>query len=167
MNKVISVFFYLVIIFFLASCGDKDDKDSFCPTIYDNITWSSYGHFDLNNEGRDSTARRIVSECDWHVQGNNNGGVGSTLQVASENEEVIFVWAYNDFYGFDLIEGWEGQTDRGIMIGDHSTEFAGAYPEFLFTSGNFASYVGNNSRVYAYFDDDGFLTRIYVGYYLR
>jgi hypothetical protein len=166
-----SVFFLsvlLIILFSVSACNHKKRiESSFCPIIYDDITWTSYGDFNLNAEGRDATAWRIVDECGWHIYNNHTGGYGDTLEVASENEEVVFVWAYNDFYGFDVTSGWYGQTKEGIRMGDHVTLFADAYPYFQFLSGNLAYYRYRNTRVYAYFDDDGFLIRLNVGYYFR
>jgi|GEM_PF-2982349 len=167
-----SVFFlslFLFVLFSVSACNHKKrtTEESFCPTVYDDITWTSYGDFKFHEEGDDSTAWRIVDECYWHVYNNHAGGYGDTLQVASENEEVILVWAYNDFYGFDLTYGWEGQTKEGIRMGDHITFFADAYPYFQFLSGTVAYYWYKNTRVYAYFDEDGFLIRLNVGYYFR
>ncbi len=169
MSRVIFLILSLFVLFFATACHHDKTKigNSFCPTVYDDITWNSYGGFNLRREGSDDVAWRIVDECAWHIYRNHTGGYGDTLEVASPNEEVVLIWAYNDFYGFDLVSGWEGQTSEGVRMGDHITVFADAYPYFRFLSGTFAIYNGGSTRVYAYFDNSGFLTRLYVGYYFR
>ena len=170
MNRIIFLILSLFVLIFATACHHNDKTKigkSFCPTVYNDITWNSYGNFNLNDEGSDDTAWRIVDECGWHIFNNHTGGYGDTLQVASENEEVMFIWAYNDFYGFSVTNGWQGQTSKGIRMGDHVTLFADAYPYFRFLSGTLAVYQGRSTRVYAYFDNNGFLEKIYVGYYLR
>jgi len=163
-----NILIFVFLTFLLLGCHHRGhDKYGFCPSLSDDITWTSYGSFELNNEGRDTTARRIARECDWHVQGGHNGGYGDTLQVSSDGEEVVFVWAYNSFYGFSVTRGWEGQTKEGVGMGVHFTEFAGVYPYFQFTSGTRAVYYDAYTRVIAYFDNFGYLQEIYVGYYLR
>ncbi len=146
---------------------EEDEPLSNCPSIGDNITWNSYGSFELNNEGRDSSARRIVSECGWHVYNGHNGGYGGTLQIASPGEEVIFVWAYNSFYGFMLNNGWKGSTHNGAMMHDHVSNFYGLHPEFSYESRGWAKYDNEGTSADAYFDDGDFLEKIYVGYYFR
>ena len=165
--KIIPILFFSV--FLITGCPVDDDNTqaSNCPSVSDNITWYSYGDFELENAGRDPSARRIVSECGWHVYNGHNGGYGDTLQVASPGEEVIFVWAYNTFYGFMLNEGWKGSTGKGAMMGDHISDFYGIHPEFSYRSQNHAKYTNNDTSVSVYFDDNDFLEKIYVGYYFR
>jgi hypothetical protein len=155
----------------LVGCDGNDGDDGFsCPACDDNVTINSYGTFEFEKEGDDSTARRIVSECGWHVQGGHNGGIGNTLQVAScGNEGVIFVWAFNDFHAFRVAAGWEGQTEQGTRIGDTLETFLVANSNF--TQASPSSYVLQDDdgtiRVRANFTDDGVLEELIVGSFFR
>lgn len=160
----------LILIFvaplLLVGCDSEDPQAAFCPSTSNHITWNSYGHFTLKEEGRDATARDIVEACGWHVHNNHNGGYGNTLQVASPNEEVIFVWAYNSFNGFNVEEGWNGTTARGAYIGMDTVEFHTLHPEFSVQSITSSIFNDGTNRAEVFFED-GLLTRIYVGRYLR
>ena len=108
MRATLPLVVLLLSVFLVTGCGD--DEDFRCPSLSDNMSWNSYDGYDFQQEGPESTARRIVSECGWHVFGGHvfgghDGGSGDALQVASPNEEVVFVWAFNDFLAFRLIEG--------------------------------------------------------------
>lgn len=118
------------------SCGRKeDDGDNFsCPSISDNATFTSYGPFRVHNSGRDSTARKIISECGWHVYKGHNGGYGDTLEVASPGEEVVLRWAWNAFNWMYLFEGWQGKTAEGIGMGATLSAVQTAYPDLTYYS---------------------------------
>jgi hypothetical protein len=139
-----------------------------CPSLNDNVTWTSYGRFQFRNAGDDSTARKCVSHCGWHVFQGNDGGVGSTLQVASPGEEVVFAWAYNQFSAYRVVNGWTGQTDRGVRLGDSLTTFQNRYPEFRMISATHWTFSdpSNGTQVDAYFDENNLLTEILVGPYI-
>ena len=168
-----TIFFTLLCILysvFITGCfHEEEDKGGFtCPTIGDDVTWSSYGSYQFNKSGNDSTARNIISKCGWHVHNNHNGGYGDTLQVASPNGEVILVWAYNSFYAYKLSSGWSGKTERNIKIGDHITTLYGQYPTFTTTNGtDHQLEIGNNINVKATSDDSGFVSTFTVGQYYR
>lgn len=175
MKKILVSFVCISIIlalFISIGCG-KDEKDANtsswrCPTIYDNITWKSYGPFSMNNAGRDSAARRIITECGWHVFNGHNGGYGDTLQIASVNEEVVLVWAYNDFYGFRVVNGWQGATEKGAKIGiSNLTDFLIRHPEFYYVSAGLYEFDNGYEMVRAYFNQNGYLEKLIVGYYFR
>jgi len=45
-------------------------------------------------------------------------------------EDSVFMhWRGNDLETISVREGWKGQTDRGIMIGDPIEKFLEVYPE--------------------------------------
>ncbi len=171
--KMTTLMLFAITVISIAGCDhDDDDKTteevevaSFCPSTSDDVTWHSYGTFELNNAGRDSTARRIISECGWHVRDGFNGGYGNTLQIASPNEEVVFIWAYNSFYGFVLSGGWEGLTHKGAMMDDHVSDFYGLHPEFYYRKQGWATHKSGDISVRVYFDEYDFLEKIYVGDY--
>jgi len=100
-----------------------------CPNTDDTVSFSGYGTYKFRHSGSDSTARRIVSDCDWHVYQDHNGGIGDTLEVASPDEDVIMIWAYNDFERVILQKGWDGETDRGVRLGDSQERVLALYPE--------------------------------------
>lgn len=129
--------------------GDVGDVvSSFeCPSISDNVTWESYGRFKLHDSGPDSAALEIIKECNWHIFGNNSGGVGNTLQIGSPNDEVILVWAYNNFSRFHLSGGWIGTMPGGIRLGDHITSLYAQNPAFK-TRDGITHTLSSNSNQY-------------------
>ena len=159
-----------VFLVFAVGCGTSGDEETpFCPSISDDATWNSYGHFVMNDSGNDQTARRIVSECDWHVYSGHNGGYGDTLQVASRDEGVVLVWAFNDLYGVSLVEGWTGSA-QGVTIGMSEEEFVAKHPEFT-RQPDHSYYLfyddGDPDRIQVFFDDFGFVSEVYIGWYYR
>lgn len=138
-----------------------------CPDQGDDLTWASYGDWELGSEGRDSTARGIVDDCDWHVEGGHNGGIGGTLQVADSGEDVIFVWAYNDFSAFVVRDKWSGETEHGARLGDSISEFLEAHPNFSRLSSQTYARTGGGRPVIARFDSGNRLEEIEVGSYYR
>lgn len=139
-----------------------------CPSLNDDVTWSSYGRFRFGNAGDDSTAKDCVSRCGWHVFRGHNGGFGDTLQVASSGEEVVFAWAYNNFSAYRVRKGWTGQTDRGVRLGDSPRAFQNQYPEFRMLSAIHLTFSdpSNGIQVDAYFDENTLLTELLVGPYI-
>jgi hypothetical protein len=121
----------MLVLLSLLGC-DQQEEACRCPACDEQVTLSSYGSYRFANEGNDTTARCLVARCGWHVQGEHNGGVGDTLQVAScGNEGVIFVWAFNDFHAFRLAVGWTGETEDGIRIGATLLIVLAANPRFM------------------------------------
>jgi hypothetical protein len=147
--------------------SDAPSRPGGCPSESDDITWQSFGHFTVGKAGPDETARECVSNCGWHVFEANNGGIGNTLQVATPEEDVVFVWAYSSFAGFRVKRGWTGETDRGIKLGDSISAFQQAYPTFTEVSSNHL--VGNPDGIHvdAYFDANGSLSELLVGGYIN
>jgi hypothetical protein len=95
--------------------------------------------------------------------------VGDTLQVATcGNEGVIFVWAFNDFHAVRLAEGWTGETEEGIRIGDTLTSVLAANPRFTRVSAT--SYIltdaGGLTQAEANFDGD-ILEELIIGSFFR
>lgn len=166
--QIFKVLLFALLVVNIGGCFFEEEKmeDEFnCPSLSDDITWNSYGSFELKKAGNDSTARKIISECGWHVFNRHNGGYGDTLQIAPRNEEVVFIWAYNKFYGFVLYDGWRGATHNGAMMRDHISEFYGMHPEFSYIRQDLSEYEAENTLVRAYFDEGDFLEEIYVGYF--
>lgn len=163
------VILIILLIFTTACIRDDEEEDKFSsPSLSDNITWRSFGKFELKNEGSDKTARRIINDFGWHVYDRHNGGYGDTLQIASPNEAVIFVWAYNTFYGFVVTKGWTGITENGAYIGIDRITFHKLHPEFIVVSNELSQIADNNSdiSVRAYFKE-GFLEELYIGSFFR
>jgi len=155
----------LIVVTLLASltllvyaCGGFD-----CPSPSNNITWNSYGRFSFGKMGPDATARSCISSCGWSVFEGNDGGEGNTLQIAAPGDAVVFVWAYNNFAGFRVKEGWTGQTDQGVKLGDSQTTFLAHYPKFTANDPNQLTYSDTSTEVTAYFDQKGLLTELNVG----
>lgn len=150
----------------MLSCKHDDVANFTCPTLTDNVSWESYGSYEFRNEGMDSTARQIVADCDWHVHSGHNGGIGNTLQVTNSGEDVVFVWAYNSFYGYLVRQDWQGKTHNGVGIGVHTTEFHTAHPEFTSFNETTSRYTNGDISVIATFSG-GFLVSLNVGHYYR
>jgi hypothetical protein len=158
----------LITLLALAGCQTLGLGDNFqCPSLTDNVTFQSYGGFSFGNVGDDSTARKIVSNCSWHVFDGHNGGTGETLEVASPNEEVVLVWAFNNFSAFRLTKGWTGKTDRGARLGDSATAFHNLYPEFTVVSPQLATFSSGGTNVEAHFDQANALEELLVGNFFR
>ena len=139
-----------------------------CPPCNATVTWNSYGDFEFTKEGDDATARRLVSECNWHVQGGHNGGVGETLQVAAcGNEGVTLGWAFNEFHAFRLADGWQGKTKEGIGIGASLADFLAVYRNFTQTNSTSYQLSKDDVNVEANFDQNGTLKELIVGDFFR
>ena len=162
--------FILLAVLNLMSCGGGNESTaSFdCPTVSDNVSWLSYGQFTFQQSGDDSTARDIIANCDWHVYNNHNGGEGDTLQIASPNEEVILVWAFNEFRAYKLSPGWTGQTENGIKIGNTITDLYAQYPTFNSQDGfNHTLVSGSDINVAVSSDINSSISSILSGFYYR
>ena len=160
----------LTTILFLSGCGsgDKPPVDTFhCPSVSNSATFRSYGQFAFGSAGDDSIARRITSDCGWHIFAGHNGGLGETLEVASPNEEVVFAWANSGFSAFRVTNGWIGQTDRGAKLGDSSTVFQGLYPEFTIVNPQLSMFKNGSLSVEAHFDQHGLLQELLMGNLFR
>lgn len=97
--------------------GGSGSSGSACASCSDNTTDTSFGPFNFNAAGDDSTARRFIDQCGFTVSGSHNGGIGDTLQVIGCGGGVELVWAFNEFTAFRVSAGWTGKTDRGVQIG--------------------------------------------------
>jgi hypothetical protein len=126
----------------LNSCAIEEEETEtgdvcphfYCPTTFELVTWDKYGKIELDDFGWDECARKLISKCGWHVYGGHNGGSGDTLQVATQNEGVILIWAWNNLEWIILKAGWTGTTAEGIGIGATLEEFLAVYPEFVLLS---------------------------------
>src|SRR3989338_4279430 len=170
------VFFPVIILFTLlfAGCGSDgsgeggDNKyDScpnfYCPSIEDNVTWDSYGGLQIGNFGNDNCAKKLISDCGWHVYQGHNGGYGDTLEVAPPGEEAVLRWAWNNFSWMYLFQGWQGSTAEGISMGSTLQEVQAAYPDLVYYYGNEyklenPSQKRSSSAAYFYFEN-GVLVR--------
>ena len=158
--------FGIVALLLISACGNS--KGSQCPSLSDDMTWTSYGHFRFGSSGDDSTAEGFVSHCGWHIFEGNAGGYGATLQVAPPSEEVVLAWAYQNFGGFRVTKGWTGATDRGAKLGDSMATFQSLYPEFTVLAPGHLQYWNPNTGEIrdAYFDQNSLLTELNVGGYV-
>ena len=138
-----------------------------CPSESDNVSLSSYGRFKIGDAGPDATARNCVSHCNWHVFQGSDGGVGNTLQIASPSEDIVFVWAYNDLAGYRVKQGWTGQTDKGVRLGDTITDFQMKYPGLTAYGRSYLFGQSDGVELQAYFDQNGQLTEMLVGGYIQ
>ncbi len=134
-----------------------------CPSVQDNVSWTSYGRFQFGRSGHDSTARKIISHCACQVFNGHNGGLGDTLEVSPPGQSFVLVWAHNDFSGYRVTSGWKGVTDRGAKLGDSAATFQGLYPEFTVISSDLSTYNDGTISVEAHFDPSGLLDEILVG----
>src|SRR5882762_8402164 len=150
----------LGLVLFLGGCAAAQFR---CPSLGDDVTWTSYGQFSFGNAGGDPTALKIVSDCGWHVFGGHSGGLGETLEVAAAKEEVVFVWAYNNLSAFRVTYGRTGKTARGAKLGDSATAFHNLYPEFTVVNQSLSTFTSGNINVEAHFDAGGSLEEFLVG----
>lgn len=159
----------LTIVPILLGCVKDDETFEFhCPRCDAQVTWNAYGDFVFAEVGNDATARQLVSQCGWTVQGGHNGGVGDTLQVTSCGAQgVVFVWAFNSFHAFKLAKGWEGSTEKGIRIGDSVAALLAAYPNFKRVSAVSYLLSEDKAEVEAHFDAQGSLEALIVGDFFR
>jgi len=158
----------LLAVLFLLIIGCGKDNDFNCPSCDENITWNSYGDFEFEESGDDSTGWKLESKCGWSVYNGHQGGYGDTLELSScGNNGVIFVWAYQTFHAFRVSEGWNGKTDKGIGIGDSLNVFLANYPDFLQTGDYEYTLSQNGILVEAKFNEQEKLVEMIVGYYFR
>ncbi len=147
----------------LEGCNAITGNTFHCPSTSDGVTFTSYGSFAFGSAGPDTTARTIVSNCSWHVFGGHDGGLGETLEVASPNEEVVFVWAAQNFSAFRLTKGWTGKTDRGAALGISASSFQSFYPDFTVVNPQLFTFMNGNINVEADFDQNNLLQQLLVG----
>lgn len=169
--KMITILFFLVITIAITSCSYthnyKKKTMPSCPSIDDNVTWQSYGAFKLMEAGQNHIARQIVLECGWHIFDGHDGKDGNTIQIASQDEEVILIWEYDTFYGFILNEGWMGATHKGAGMYEHNSNFYKLHSEFRGKNYSLSTYEYKNIFVSAYFSKRNFLEKIYVGHFFK
>ncbi len=162
-----------VMVLVVVGCSNDNNEKSNCPSTNDNVTWDSYGRYGLRGVGNDSAARDIVANCGWHVSSTHNGGYGNTLQIASPNEEVIFVWAYNSFYAYKLSSGWRGHTAEGLRMNDDMNIFFSLYPYarqigyLTYSIPGPVNVYGTTRSIIVTFSNTGFVESILVGEYFR
>jgi len=160
--RLIIGFLALLAVPFFLGCiesGGGDDGGSggfYCPNCNETVTWESYGNAKFYEFGNDDWGWRLNSSCGWRIYDGHEGGYGDTLQLASCNDGVIFVWAWQTFRGLILSEGWKGQTEKGIMIGDTLDDFLYEYPTFYWNNeyGGKVYFKRENPDVTAIFKDE-------------
>jgi hypothetical protein len=155
----------LVIAPLLSGCGGSSSNFS-CPSSSDDITWTSYGHFQMQKSGGDATARNCISKCGWQIFNGNNGGIGNTLQVASPDDSVVLAWAYSEFAAMRVTKGWTGQTAEGVKLGDSMATFLSHYPTAATVSPTHLKFSTSNANIDAYFDQNSNLTELLVNGYI-
>jgi hypothetical protein len=165
MRRQLAILSFVSVFALGGACSNGGDSVS-CPSCDNTVTWTSYGPFNFERSGSDSTAREIISEFGWEVHNNHNGGSGGTLQITSCEEGVILVWAFNEFHAYRVADGWAGRTQGGIRIGDTVEEVLLAEP--FFTQVDDTSYMISDGdiRVEANFADNR-LEELIVGRFFR
>lgn len=146
--------------------ADSNPVDSapaiICPSCDELMTWdttkfdnSSYGQIKTSNAWKDVYAKQMLIACPgWDYFQGHKGGLGDTLQIASCNDGVVLVWAYEYFTSIKLTQGWTGTTDTGLAIGTTYADFVQVYPGY-----NIASSMTLTSWGYASLDyTNGFAT---------
>jgi len=159
----------LTVFSILLGCETQDNTFEFhCPRCDEHITWNAYGDFVFGEVGDDATARKLVSQCGWTVQGGHDGGVGDTLQVTSCGAEgVVLVWAFNSLHAVKLAKGWGGSTERGIRLGNSVGALLAAYPNFKRVSAVSYLLSEDDVEVEAHFNAQGALEALIVGDFFR
>ncbi len=141
---------------------------------------NAYNNIDYDDDGGSGTTSMMVfavsaGESYYLLIGSyGTSGQGGDLflsvnfcECLPSEEGVVLVWAYNDFYGFRVREGWTGSTKKGIRIGSTIEEFLRAYPGFRNEVDNIYYYNNGNIEVDATFDNEGRLEELMVGRYFR
>lgn len=82
-------------------------------------------------------------------------------------EGVVLVWAYQNFNGFRVREGWTGSTNNGIRIGSTLQGFLSAYDYFEEQDSGSYKYEEDDVKVIATFDQNNELEELMVGHYFR
>lgn len=59
---------------------------------------------------------------------NHRGGTGNTLQIMSNEKAVYMMWAFQSLNNISVRQGWNGETDNGLKIGDDFQKFRALYP---------------------------------------
>jgi len=137
-----------------------------CPTApssADDVRadWSGIGNYRFHRQGDDSSAWMLVRNCGCNVFEGHTGGAGDTLQIVDPGGSLVLIWAYNQFNGFVLREGWSGQTGRGAQLGMTRADFIDLYPEFTETSSEDLYFQSGTTWVTVSFDD-GLLSELDV-----
>jgi hypothetical protein len=118
--------------------ADSDESVGCPSSCQESVVWdstkfgqSSYGELSTGSGWTDSYAYKILDACQgWSVFEGHKGGTGDTLQIASCNNGVVLVWAYNSFSSVKLSQGWTGTTSTGMAIGASYQDFIGTYPGY-------------------------------------
>ena len=158
-GRVAMLLFLAFVLVFVDGCAYD------CPSVQDNVSWTSYGRFQFGKSGRNVTARKIITHCGCHVFEGHNGGLFDTVQVSPPSHSFVLVWANHDFSAYRVTSGWTGVTDRGAKLGDSAATFQGLYPEFTVISSDLSTYNDGTISVEAHFDPNGLLDEILVGNY--
>ena len=70
-----------------------------------------------------------VSDCDFEYHEGHAGGAGETLEIVGCGDAVYMQWAFGRLQSISVRAGWEGETGRGLGIGDSIEVFQQLYPE--------------------------------------
>ncbi len=164
----------VVLIVLLFGCGGKEEDNG---KKYVNVNAYvdtaetvkilkpyAYGPF-FEGTGTDDDAWRQVNERGWSIYREHRGNYSDTLQITKGG--VILIWAYNEFNGFTLTDGWAGATEKGIRIGSSLQEFLNAYQEairdILIPEARVYT-IKDNREIEAVFDEKGTLRFLNAGY---
>ena len=90
------------------------------------------------------------------------------MQVASPDEDVILVWAFNNFSGFKVSGAWSGHTDNFIELGSAITDLYATEPQFMTNDGAIHTLsLGEDINVSVTSDINGFIDEMTIGFYFR
>lgn len=126
MKAKILILVSLFVVIFSTNCEKMFEKKHPCPSSSDNITWTSYGSWNLKEEGYGGSSggdnpADLISDCGWKVD---------NLQWYLPDTSVIFMFDSDGFDRFQVQEGWTGSTKEGIRMGDDISKFLNVYPYF-------------------------------------
>lgn len=128
MKKVLLV---LLVLTALLSCLSlsllKCEKEcNRCISCADDISCEGIGCWlKFNKEDQDW----LVDKCNFTYYKEHKGGYGNTLQLESCDGGLLLYWAWDSLKSIYVANGWTGETDRGLKIGDTLEQFKMLYPE--------------------------------------
>jgi|SRR3989344_860281 len=154
------------IAIFSATCKKEDNGNSrgqgqwnTCPSCSDTLLT-----IDMDSGFRDCGFQHYyklgiadehypVDSCNFEYYDNHMGGEGDTLQEIGCDKSVFFEWAYGTLWDIGVREGWSGQTDTGLKIGDPLDKFLDLYPnaekhsDYVWTAGHFKIYLEDKENI--------------------
>ncbi|MEK6908562.1 MAG: hypothetical protein AABX23_00740 [Nanoarchaeota archaeon] len=76
----------------------------------------------------------LVNNCGFRYWGNRQGGYGNTLEIiGGPGDSMYFVWLGDTLSRISLRNGWNGETENGLKIGDDFSKFNSLHPSAMRT----------------------------------